>query len=44
MDKKYLISNLLVLAIFTILSIAFHHWWIIFFSTIFMYVIKDEDN
>ena len=40
------IANILVTAMFTILAIVFHKWWIIFFSILLNYTIsnKKEDK
>ena len=36
------IKNVSVLGIFTILSIAFNRWWIIFFSIVFFSSVKED--
>ena len=36
------VKNVSVLGLFTILSIAFNRWWIIFFSTLFWSSVKIE--
>lgn len=41
MIKWTIIKNIISLACFTILAVVFNHWWIVFFSIIFMLVGKD---
>lgn len=41
MIKWTIIKNITSLICFTILAVVFNHWWIVFFSIIFMLVGKD---
>ena len=36
------VKNVSVLGLFTILSIAFNRWWIIFFSILFRSSVKED--
>lgn len=36
------IADVLITAMFTILAIVFHKWWIIFFSILLTYTIRDK--
>ena len=36
------IVDVLVTAMFTVLAIVFHKWWIIFFSILLTYTISDK--
>lgn len=43
MKKEYIIENIITLVCFTVLSIVFGKWWIVFFSALFMnYVRRDK--
>ena len=51
-EKKYsfkmnllcIIKNIVSIICFTILAIMFNHWWIIFFSLLFMVKAEEKDD
>ena len=51
-DKEYsfkmnlicIIKNIVTIICFTILAIIFKHWWIIFFSLLFMAEVKTKED
>lgn len=44
MNKYYIIENIVIIICFTILSILFGKWWIIFFSVLFLNCHKARDS
>ena len=38
------VADVLITAMFTILAIVFHKWWIIFFSILLTYTINDKEE
>ena len=39
-----IIKNIVTIICFTILAIIFNHWWIIFFSLLFMVKAEEKDD
>lgn len=39
-----IIKNIVTIICFTILAIMFNHWWIIFFSLLFMVKVEEKDD
>lgn len=44
MNLMCIIKNIVSIICFTILAIIFNHWWIIFFSLLFMVSLEDKNN
>ena len=38
------VGDILITAIFAILAIVFHKWWIVFFSILLTYEVKDKEE
>lgn len=43
LEIAVLISNILTLALWTILAIVFNKWWIVFFSILFFDTIEEDE-
>ena len=44
MNLMCIIKNIVSIICFTILAIIFNHWWIIFFSLLFMVKAEEKDD
>ena len=44
MNLICIIKNIVSIICFTILAIMFNHWWIIFFSLLFMVKVEKKDD
>ena len=44
MNLICIIKNIVSIICFTILAIIFNHWWIIFFSLLFMVKVEKKDD